>query len=87
MEKIILNTSTAVVVQTPTDVVLRIKMEAGQWVACKPYTNDAKGVVAALTAAIDVLCGKIWLDHVVVSTETPRLKALNPDNVKQLPKL
>jgi hypothetical protein len=65
MKNLILNTPNCRIVQTKDKMILEMKMDNGQWVRQMPYTNDLKGLVAALTLSIDVVAGKIWLQSAV----------------------
>ena len=65
--KRILDTEQARVDLTDRGYVLMIRLQRegkeqqpAEWVVQQPYTPDLRGMIGALTLAIDVLAGKVW---------------------------
>jgi len=66
---IILNTPIAKIEVINDQYVLKLRMSDGKYVLCNPYSNDLKGLIAALTLSIDALSGKLWLDKIENASE------------------
>lgn len=82
MKTVVLDTNLARIEASEKQYELYIRMERGGWVQTHPYSKDARGLIGALTLAIDVLAGKIWLDSVVGRKETERL-SIGVTNVQE----
>lgn len=78
--KIIMNHSMVRVIERDNTYVLSIRMRDGQWAVQQPYPADQRGIIGALTLAVDVLAGKVLLMGIEA---TPKAHA--EENVK-LPK-
>ena len=74
MNKLILDTDNARIEQVGFEYRLYIRMESGQYILQKPYPADPMGLAGALTLAMDVVVGKVWLQEVVAETNNSRPK-------------
>lgn len=59
--KIVLNHPMVRVAESNGEYHLSIRLRSGAWVNQMPYPADQRGIIGALTLAIDVLAGKILL--------------------------
>lgn len=66
MNKFILDTPMVKILQNkPEEIQLLIKMKDGKYAVQKPYEGDLRGLIGAMTLAIDVLAGKVILNGTV----------------------
>ena len=77
---LILNTPIVRIEQIDNTYVLKLRTSSGKFMQCKPYDKDLKGMIAALTLAIDALAGKVWLDKM---EEEPNLEKLTIEQRQQ----
>jgi hypothetical protein len=73
---------------------LYIRMENGQYAIQRPFENDLRGHIGALTLALDVLSGKVLLSGVTTLQErefkeetSVDVKAIEAPKVLDVPKL
>lgn len=79
--KPILQHSMVKIIERDNTYVLLIRTMDNQWVRQNPYPADQRGIIGALTLAVDVLAGKVLLAGI----EAPTKATANEDRVK-LPK-
>jgi hypothetical protein len=72
--KIILNHPMVLVVEENNAYVVKIRMRDGRYALQSPFPADQRGIIGALTLALDVLAGKIMLTGIEA-----------PSNVRPLP--
>ena len=60
-KRIVLNHDLVRIVENSGKVEMFIKMGNGEWAVQRPYEGDLRGLIGAMTLAIDVLAGKIIL--------------------------
>lgn len=75
-QSIVLNHAIVRIIKNDNQYLLQMKM-GSQWVQQAPYTGDQRGLIGAMTLAIDVLAGKVWLTHVVVLPQSNNNNQLN----------
>ena len=63
-KRIVLNHDLVRIVETNGKVEMFIKMADGLWAVQRPYEGDLRGLIGAMTLAIDVLAGKIILGEI-----------------------
>lgn len=66
---IVLNHPMIRVVSSSTFYEVEICMQNGTWVRHEPFPLDQRGLVAAISLAVDVLAGKFWLKEIVKQSE------------------
>jgi len=71
--KTILDTELCKIVKNEKGHQVFIAMNSKKWVANTPHSGDLKGLIGAMTLAIDVLAGKIWLEG-LAEVEKPKTK-------------
>jgi hypothetical protein len=62
--KTVLVTENCRIVQTEKGYQVLMLARSGDWIANHPHSPDLKGLVGALTLAIDVIAGKVWLEGI-----------------------
>jgi len=68
----ILKTEQAIIEQCDDKLELRIRIDSGGYAKIKPYSNDIRGLVGALTLAIDAIAGKLWIESIdTMKTDSP----------------
>lgn len=73
--KLILNHPLCQIYQEESAYRVLITMSKGGVVEHEPFPGDQRGLVAAMSLAVDVLAGKIWLSHVDRQSEAPQKPA------------
>ena len=80
--KLILNHEMVLVVQNADTIIVKIRMRDGRWALQAPFQADQRGLIGAVTLALDVLAGKIMLTGIEAPQANER--ALNMPKLVEL---
>jgi hypothetical protein len=84
-KRIILNHELCRIVEDQGKVTLYIRMADGKFAVQRPYDGDLRGLIGAMTLAIDVLAGKIMLGTVAVLDASEFESEINKiESIKQI---
>ncbi len=78
--KTILSHEMVKIVQKDNAYILSLRMRDGQWAIQSPYEGNQRGLIGAMTLAIDVLAGKVLL----VGVEQPVTNSKDHSKVTEI---